>query len=77
MLTIYRFVTYLVLVLSPIIVLFRIFKNKEHPKRFLEKFSLNKIEKKTGKTIWFHGSSVGEILSSIPVIEKLEKKKRY
>ena len=75
MLSIYRLITYLVLLLSPIIILFRIFKNKEHPIRFLEKFSLNKIEKKIGKTIWFHGSSVGEILSSIPVIEKLEKKK--
>ena len=77
MLSIYRLITYLVLLLSPIIILFRIFKNKEHPIRFLEKFSLNKIEKKIGKTIWFHGSSVGEILSSIPVIEKLEKKKKY
>ena len=35
---------------------------------------LNK-KKKNGNLIWFHGSSVGELLSIIPIIEKFEKKK--
>ena len=31
---------------------------------------------KNGKLIWFHGASVGELYSIMPVLEKLEKNKR-
>ena len=68
------FLTILILI-SPIIIFFRIIKNKEDKKRFVEKFSIFSKKRVKGKLIWFHGASVGEILSVIPVIKKYEKDK--
>ena len=69
----YQIILSLILLLSPIIIIIRVVKNKEDKKRFLEKFSISTKKKKTGKLIWFHGSSVGEILSIIPLIKNYEK----
>ena len=73
---IYNFLVYIIIILSPLIIIYRIFKKKENPKRFLEKFSINKGVRKKGKLIWFHCSSVGEFLSIVPLILKFEKKKK-
>jgi len=72
---IYSFLVYIVVILSPLIIIYRIFNKKENPKRFLEKFSINKKKRGKGNLIWFHCSSVGEFLSVIPLILKLEKMK--
>ena len=63
----------IIIILSPVIIFYRILKKKENPKRFLEKFSFSKKKRLDGKLIWFHCSSVGELLSIIPLIEKFEK----
>ena len=72
---IYRLLINLILLFSPLIIFIRLLKKKEHPKRFLEKFCFFSIKRRRGKVVWFHGSSVGEILSIIPLVEKLEKRK--
>ena len=63
---IYQITISLITAISPIIILFRILKKKEHPTRFKEKFCFFSKKKIKGKLIWFHGASVGEILSVIP-----------
>ena len=70
---IYSFLVYIVIILSPLIIIYRIFKKKENPKRFFEKFSYNKGQRREGKLVWFHCSSVGEFLSVVPLIQELEK----
>ena len=72
---IYQILLSIILCFSPIIVIIRIIKNKEDKFRFKEKFCLFSKKRGGGKLIWFHGSSVGEILSVIPVIKKYENDK--
>ena len=48
----------------------RIKKNKEHPKRYLEKLSVIDLPKNTNRLVWFHVASVGEFLSIVPIIDQ-------
>jgi len=74
MLFLYRVLINFVVLISPIIIIIRLFKNKESLSRFKEKFCFFSKERRDGKIIWFHGASVGELQSIVPLIEKLEKK---
>ena len=75
MLLFYRIIINLLIFISPIIIVIRLIKKKESFLRFKEKFGFFSKSKIKGKLIWFHGASVGEITSVVPLLEKLEKKK--
>ena len=70
----YQIILSLLILISPLIVIIRVIKNKEDKKRFIEKFTFFSKKKNQKKLIWFHGASVGEIQSIIPIIEIYEKK---
>ena len=71
----YNLLTNIVIIISPLIILFRVIKGKEDIKRVGEKFCIYS-QKKNKKKIWIHAASVGELMSVVPVIKKLEKNKK-
>ena len=75
MLIIYRIFINTVFLILPIIIIVRLLKGKEDYKRVKEKIGFNSIKRGTGNLVWFHGASVGEMKSIIPLITKLEKQK--
>ena len=76
MIFVYRIFINLILILSPLIILFRLLKNKEDFFRFKEKLGFFSKNRSKGKLIWFHGASVGEFQSIVPLLEKLEQSKK-
>ncbi len=71
----YQIIISILIIFSPIIFICRILNKKEDTKRLSEKFSFSFKNKNHGKLIWFHGASVGEIMSVIPLIKYYENKK--
>ncbi len=76
MFVLYQIFLTLLLLISPVIILFRILKNKEDSNRYSEKFAIASKKRSKGNLIWFHCSSVGELLSIIPIIKNYENSKK-
>ena len=72
---VYNTIINIFLLVSPLFIFLRIIKGKEDSKRYKEKFVIYS-KKNNFKSIWFHAASVGELMSVIPIIKKLEKSKK-
>ena len=59
MILIYRLLINIILLVSPIIIIFRLIKKKEDIFRIREKFCIFSKKRGEGKLVWFHGASVG------------------
>ena len=73
---IYFVFTFVLDIFSYCIVLFRLWRGKEDPHRYSERIGKYQKIRPQSVLIWFHGASVGEIQSIIPLIEKFEKNKK-
>ena len=71
----YAILTNLAVIFFPLIFIYRILKGKEDPIRFKEKICIYS-KKKTKNKIWIHAASIGELMSVIPIIKRLEKNKK-
>ena len=75
MLFLYRILINIIFLISPLIIIYRLIKKKEDIKRFKEKLCFFTKKNIYGKIVWFHGASVGELQSIVPLIERIGKSK--
>jgi 3-deoxy-D-manno-octulosonic-acid transferase len=57
--------------LAPVLLARRLKRGKEDPARLAERYGESPVARPPGPVIWVHGASVGELLSVIPLIERL------
>jgi 3-deoxy-D-manno-octulosonic-acid transferase len=72
--SLYHLLSWLTYPFIKVWVYYRRLIGKEDKSRFQERFGLTHKGRPTGDLLWFHGASIGESLSFLPVLEAFRKK---
>ena len=72
---IYKLITKFIRPFIAFYILIRISKGKEDKTRIAERYGTSNVKRKKGKVIWFHAASIGESLSILPLLSKLNSDK--
>jgi 3-deoxy-D-manno-octulosonic-acid transferase len=71
----YRWVAASAAPIAPYLLARRLHRGKEHPERWHERCGEPSLQRPRGPLIWVHGASVGEMLSVVPLVERLRSEK--
>jgi 3-deoxy-D-manno-octulosonic-acid transferase len=67
----YRTLSRLLMPLAPVLLSRRLKRGKEIGDRLGERYGKSRIERPPGSLVWLHGASVGELISAMPLIERI------
>ncbi len=73
LLLVYKILSVIFLPIIIIILIFRIFQNKEINNRIKERFAFSSEKRPKGKLIWINASSIGEYFATLSLIKKIRK----